>query len=53
MAYSDFRVLDRRTQKDAQMLIWKSDFIILAGGHVPTQNAYFQEIGLKNLLRNY
>ena len=54
MEYSDFRVLDRRTQKDAQMLIWKSDFIILAGGHVPTgQNRYFQEIGLKELLRNY
>lgn len=45
--------LDRRNQKDAQLLIWKSDFIILAGGHVPTQNAFFQEIGLKELLRNY
>ena len=53
MAYSDFRVLDRRTQKDAQLLIWKSDFIVLAGGHVPTQNAYFHEIGLKELLKNY
>ena len=53
MTFSDFQVLDRRTQKDAQLLIWKSDFIILAGGHVPTQNKYFQEIGLKELLGNY
>ena len=53
MVFSDFQILDRRTQCDAQLLIWKSDFIILAGGHVPTQNSYFQEIGLKELLKNY
>ena len=53
MVFSDFRVLDRRNQDNAQLLIWESDFIILAGGHVPTQNEYFQEIGLKDLLRNY
>lgn len=52
-AFSDFQVLDRRTQADAQLLIWKSDLIILAGGHVPTQNDFFQEIGLKELLANY
>ena len=53
MAFSDFQVLDRRTQSDAQLLIWESDFIILAGGHVPTQNEFFQEISLKDLLKNY
>ena len=53
LAFSDFRVLDRRTQKDAQLLIWESDLIILAGGHVPTQNAFFQEIGLREMLENY
>ena len=53
MVFSDFQILDRRTQCDAKLLIWKSDFIILAGGHVPTQNSYFQEIGLKELLKNY
>ena len=46
-------ILDRRNQKDAQLLIWKSDFIILAGGHVPTQNAFFQDIGLRELLKDY
>ena len=53
MDFSDFTTLDRRNQKDAQLLIWKSDFIILSGGHVPTQNAFFQEIGLKEMLPNY
>ena len=49
----ELAILDRRNQKDAQMLIWKSDFIILAGGHVPTQNAFFQDIGLRELLKDY
>ena len=49
----ELAILDRRNQADAQMLIWKSDFIILAGGHVPTQNAFFRDIGLKELLKDY
>ena len=51
--FSDFQFLDRQNQHQAQMLIWKSDFIILSGGHVPTQNRFFQEIGLRKLLQNY
>lgn len=51
--FSDFQILDRQNAKDAQMLIWKSDLIILSGGHVPTQNAFFQDICLKELLKNY
>ena len=53
MEFSRLYKLDRRNQDDAQMLIWKSDLIILSGGHVPTQNQFFQEIGLKALLENY
>ena len=53
MAFQEFTVLDRRNDDSAQALIWESDLIILAGGHVPTQNAYFQEIGLAELLENY
>ena len=53
LGFAELMKLDRRNQHDAQMLIWKSDFIILSGGHVPTQNAFFQEIGLRALLRNY
>lgn len=51
--FSDFQVLDWRNQDNAQMLIWESDFIILSGGHVPTQNVFFQELGLRGLLENY
>lgn len=53
MEFSRLYKLDRRNQDDAQMLIWKSDLIILSGGHVPTQNQFFQEIDLKALLVNY
>ena len=53
LGFSKLSKLDRRNQDDAQMLIWESDFIILSGGHVPTQNRFFQEIGLKELLHNY
>ena len=53
LPFKEFTTLDRRNDQDAQALIWESDLIILAGGHVPTQNAYFQEIGLAELLENY
>ena len=53
LGFSRLTKLDRRNWKDAQLLIWESDFIILSGGHVPTQNAFFREIGLRELLRNF
>ena len=53
LGFSELYKLDRRNQNEAQMLIWKSDLIILSGGHVPTQNAFFRDIGLKALLENY
>ena len=46
-------VLDGRNEKDAQLLIWQSDLIVLSGGHVPTQNRFFQRLKLAKLLKNY
>ena len=51
--WKTFTTLDHRNDEDAKALIWASDLIILAGGHVPTQNAYFREIDLASLLENY
>ncbi len=45
--------LDGRTAHLAEALIWRSDLVILMGGHVPTQNCFFQEIRLKKLLGNF
>lgn len=51
--FCEFRVLDHRTCSKAREMVDGSDLIILAGGHVPTQNRFFNEIGLKNLLADY
>lgn len=50
---SQVATLDRRTQDEAAELIADSDFIVLCGGHVPTQNAFFREIGLRELIADY
>ena len=52
-AFSRFEVLDGRNADDAAALIADADFIILCGGHVPTQNAFFQAIGLRELLQGF
>ena len=49
----DYATLDGRNPEKAQQLIWRSDLIILMGGHVPTQNRFFQEIKLDQLIRNF
>ena len=51
--FSAYQVLDAWNAEDAADLIYMSDFIILAGGHVPTQNDFFREIGLDVLLQDY
>ncbi len=51
--FSGYQVLDAYNEEEAADLIFWSDFIILAGGHVPTQNAFFREIGLDVLLAEY
>ena len=53
MPFGSLTVLDSRTDHQAAQLIAQSDFIILAGGHVPTQNEYFMRIGLRELLKDY
>jgi len=53
LEFSGYDVLDGRSAPRAQQLIWRSDLMILMGGHVPTQNRFFQEIGLDRLISNY
>lgn len=51
--FSSYHILDRWTEEEAAELVMCSDFIILAGGHVPTQNEFFREIGLDLLLQDF
>lgn len=53
MAFSSYHVLDWQNARRAYQLISMTDFIILCGGHVPTQNAFFRKIRLRHLLRHY
>lgn len=53
MPFSSFAVLDGTNADDAGQLIESSDLIVFAGGHVPTQNAFFQEIGLRDILDGF
>ena len=46
-------MLDRRNASQARSLVNKADWIVLCGGHVPTQNRFINEIGLKELLAGY
>lgn len=51
--FSAYAVLDGHNADRAAELIFSSDFIVLAGGHVPTQNDFFREIRLDVLLQEF
>lgn len=53
IAFSAYHVLDNDNADRAGELVKNSDLIVLAGGHVPTQNTFFQKIGLRALLQNH
>ncbi|MBQ6253728.1 MAG: Type 1 glutamine amidotransferase-like domain-containing protein [Bacteroidales bacterium] len=50
---SEIVMLDRRNASEAQDLVRKADWVVLCGGHVPTQNRFIHEIGLKDLLKGF
>lgn len=49
--FKNYKVLDNRNVKDLRRLVLNADFIYLSGGHVPTQNKFFNDINLKDLLK--
>ena len=50
---SEVNVLERGNQDQCGELIKNAELIFLAGGHVPTQNRFFQEIGLREKLKGW
>ena len=46
-------MLERSNAARAAELVQKADWVILCGGHVPTQNRFIHEIGLRKLLEGY
>lgn len=44
---------DSRNADEISQLLSRCNFLILGGGHVPTQNRFFSEIGLPALIQSY
>lgn len=53
LRFESFTTLDVRNADSAKELIKSSNYILLAGGHVPTQNRFFKTIGLRELMAGY
>lgn len=53
LSFDHYEVLDRRTQGESVRMLAESNFIILCGGHVPTENKFFQEIKLRQQLKHF
>ena len=51
--FERYLTLDSRNEEHAAELIRSSNLILLAGGHVPTQNRFFQRIGLREWMKGY
>ena len=53
MSFTETAVLERENQDQCGELLANAGLIFLVGGHVPTQNAFFQEIGLREKLKGW
>ena len=51
--FLSYNLLHSGTALQAETLVQEADFIILGGGHVPTQNTFFLRIGLREMLAQW
>lgn len=51
--FNCFDIWDDRTEDYSEKVLHSYDLIILGGGHVPTQNAFFQKIGLREKIQGF
>ena len=51
--FASYQVLDGTSAHRAYQMVSHSDFVILSGGHVPTQNAFFRKIRLRHILKHF
>lgn len=51
LPFKNYNILNYETADKAEKLIKDADLIFLCGGHLPTQNMFFNEINLKQLLK--
>ena len=46
-------MLDRRNASHVRTLLDEADWLVLCGGHVPTQNKFLHDLGLRELLQGF
>ena len=51
--FETYNQLDRRNMEQAEEFVKQANLIVLSGGHTPTENFFFADIGLKELLQDY
>ncbi len=52
LPFKNYQLLDGRTKLETKTLVENADLIFLCGGHVPTQNRFFQNINLPKIIKN-
>lgn len=53
ISFSHSILLNGRNAKIAKELVSQADILFLSGGHLPTQNSFFQQIGLSDILSTF
>ena len=53
MVFETMYMCDDRNAEHIEDMIQNSSMIVLAGGHVPTQNSFFQKFGLREKLQDF
>ena len=53
IVFETYNKLDRRNAEKAEEFVKQANLIVLSGGHTPTENFFFADIRLKELLEDY
>ena len=53
IVFETYNKLDRRNAEKAEEFVKQANLIVLSGGHTPTENFFFGDIRLKELLEDY
>ena len=53
IVFDTYNKLDRRNAEKAEEFVKQANLIVLSGGHTPTENFFFADIRLKELLQDY
>ena len=52
LPFKNYNVLDHRNVDIAQSLVQNADFIFLSGGHIPSQLKLFEQLNLREIIKN-